>query len=126
LRRTAIDGDLNLYHYQSGQWAGYASGGFMADVRVTGKVVSGSQQQYIIRNSEMGEWSGGVWNMVFVGSTGAPESHCSNSGSPPATTVEETPLIAEKAYIVSEGEGFSLMVPRVEQNKVGVTKDFDN
>jgi len=50
----------------------------MADVRVTGKVVSGSQQQYIIRNSEMGEWSGGVWNMVFVGSTGAPESHCSN------------------------------------------------
>lgn len=50
----------------------------MADVKVTGTVVSGSQQQYIIRNSEMGKFEGGVWNMVFVGSKGAPPSHCGN------------------------------------------------
>jgi hypothetical protein len=41
LRRTIIDGDLNLFHSTGGP-AGYASGGFMADVKVTGKIDSGS------------------------------------------------------------------------------------
>lgn len=45
LRRTVVEGDLNLFHVSPGQQAGgYASGGFMADVQVTGTVTSGSQQ----------------------------------------------------------------------------------
>ena len=44
LRRAIVNGDLNLFHYTSGQpAAGYASGGFMADVTVTGAISSGSQ-----------------------------------------------------------------------------------
>ena len=43
LRRTVIDGDLNLFHYNAGAGAGYASGGYMADVKVNGKISSGTQ-----------------------------------------------------------------------------------
>jgi hypothetical protein len=78
LRRTVIDGDLSLFHYTGGPAAGYASGGYMADVKVNGKISSGSQQQFLLRNVEMNEWENGVWNMVFVGSKGGPESHCGN------------------------------------------------
>jgi hypothetical protein len=42
LRRTVIDGDLQLFHYTGGPAAGYASGGYMADVQVKGKIASGS------------------------------------------------------------------------------------
>ena len=40
-----INADMDLYKWDPGQGpAGYASGGFMADVHVTGKTESGSQQ----------------------------------------------------------------------------------
>ena len=35
---------------------------------------SGSQQQFFTRNSELAQWEGGVWNMVFVGTKGVPAS----------------------------------------------------
>jgi hypothetical protein len=39
-----VEGDLNLFDTTTGQTqAGYASGGFMADVQVTGNCSSGSQ-----------------------------------------------------------------------------------
>ena len=65
--------------------------------------------------------------MVFVGDKNAPPSHCGSQDSPPATTVEKTPVIVEKPYIVSDGNGgYSLMVPRLETDKVGATPGFDN
>jgi hypothetical protein len=44
LRRTVVDGDLNLFDYTGGASAGYASGGYMADVKVNGKINAGGQQ----------------------------------------------------------------------------------
>lgn len=128
LRRAVIDGDLNLFHYTDGQpAAGYASGGFMADVKISGTVSSGSQQQFLLRNCEFSNWQNGVWNMVFVGTTGAPETHCGNEdGAVPSTNINATPSIAEKPYIVMDGEQYKLMVPNLESNKVGVTPGFDN
>ena len=35
----------------------YASGGFIADSRARGTVVNGSQQQFYVRNSQLGGWS---------------------------------------------------------------------
>ena len=64
LRRIYVNGNLNLSQ------KGYASGGYMADIKVTGTVRSGSQQQWFTRNSEIGHWSGGQWNMGRV-----PELH---------------------------------------------------
>jgi len=99
----------------------------MSDSVVKGTINSGSQQQFLFRNSDFGTWKGGNWNMVFVGTKNAPQSHCSHTGGIPATTVDETPLIVEKPYIVSNGsKGYSLMVPKLESNKVGTTPDYNN
>jgi len=64
LRRVHVKGDLSL----SG--SGSTSGGFLADTKVDGNVNSGSQQQWLSRNSAFGGWTGGVWNMAFVGVNG--------------------------------------------------------
>jgi len=95
----------------------------MADVKVWNTVNSGSQQQFMLRNCEVTNWEGGSWNMVFVGSTGVPESNCSDY-----TNVGSTPVVVEKAYLAvdDETESFKLMKPRVEKNKVGNTPGFDN
>ena len=100
LRRVKVDNTLNLYQYVSGDAAGFSSGGYMANVEVGGSIVSGSQQQWFARNSKFGEWSNGVWNQVFVGSSGAPASHCGLDGGSPYTTVDETPSVAEKPFII--------------------------
>ena len=128
LRRLVVEGNLDLYQYfPPYPNAGYASGGYMSDSTVTGTITSGSQQQYFFRNTDIGVWSGGVWNMVFVGNKNAPASHCGLQGGNPATTVDETPVIVEKPYVVSNGNnGYSLMIPRLEKNKVGATAGYDN
>ena len=66
LRRVHIKGNLQLHD------GGYASGGFMADSKIDGTIYSGQQQQWFSRNSDMGTWTGGSWNMMFVGVTNAP------------------------------------------------------
>ena len=67
--------------------------------------------------------------MVFVGVENAPSSHCGKDkekGLHPITTVDETPVIVEKPYVVSNGNnGYSLMIPRLEKNKVGATPGYD-
>ena len=74
----------------------------------------------------MNAWKGYVWNYVHVGNVGAPVDHCSNVNGFANTVIEKTPSIAEKPYIIQEGDGFTLMKPNVEKNKVGVTANWDN
>lgn len=102
--------------------AGYASGGYMADMQVSGNVVQGSQQQWFTRNSNIGSGVGGVWNMVYVGTPGAPDSHCGNeNGTTPVSTVPSAPVVLEKPYIIADGTSYKLMRPKAEWNKVGHT-----
>eukprot|EP00928_Gymnodinium_smaydae_P036429 TRINITY_DN25467_c0_g3_i1.p1 TRINITY_DN25467_c0_g3~~TRINITY_DN25467_c0_g3_i1.p1 ORF type:complete len:539 (-),score=88.75 TRINITY_DN25467_c0_g3_i1:378-1994(-) len=111
LRRVHVDHSLALFEVQGGR-AGYASGGFLADSLV-GTVELGSQQQWMSRNVTAGSITGGAWNIVSVGCTGAPaysESH---------TTVDKTPLIAEKPYITCSGNSFQLRVPAVSASTQG-------
>ena len=35
-------------------------------------MINGSQQQFIVRNSNLDGWTNGVWNQVFSGDIGAP------------------------------------------------------
>ena len=67
-RRMHVLGDLVLH-----QNHGWASGGWISDSLIDGNVDSGSQQQWISRNSEWRTWTGSNWNMVFVGMVHAPE-----------------------------------------------------
>ena len=120
LRRVYVNGDLNLYEYNSGCCAGYSSGGYLADSVVTGTIYSGSQQQWFTRNTAISSWNGGNWNMVFLGNNGSvPSTHCSNSGGWPMTTIESTPVIAEKPYITLVNGKYSIVVPPVETDKIG-------
>jgi len=112
LRRFHVKGNLWLFSGAGGQE--WASGGFLADCHVDGKVVPGSQQQWFSRNAEWGNWSGGVWNNVFVGVPGAPTKWPQN------TSVETTPIIAEKPYLCIDNTGnYSVMVPTVRTNSKG-------
>jgi len=121
MRRMKINADIDLFKYDAGCCAGFASGGYMADVDISGAVQSGSQQQWLSRNSKWGQWNGGVWNMVFSGCENAPASHCGHESNGPFTTIKATPLIAEKPYITELSDKWTLNVPKYETNKVGVT-----
>ncbi|ETO35216.1 coagulation factor 5/8 type domain-containing protein [Reticulomyxa filosa] len=127
LRSVHVNGDLQLYQYNYGCCAGYASGGFLANSVVTGNIYSGSQQQWVTRNTQMGGWQGGVWNMVFVGNTGnVPGTHCSNSGGSPYTTVAFTPTIAEKPFLyLNETSGkYFVIVPSPVYDELGPITEF--
>jgi len=128
LRRVFIQGNLDLYQYNSGCCAGYSSGGYLSDSTVTGTINSGTQQQWFTRNTYMDNWNGGAWNMVFVGSSGhAPATHCGKQGGAQYIAITHTPVIAEKPYITIDSNGkFYLQVPRLEFNKAGPTTAFNN
>lgn len=128
MRRLHVDNNLILYEYRQGEWNGdYASGGFLANSKIGGVVASGSQQQFFTRNSEMQNWEDGVWNMVFMGTDGAPPSHC---GSDPAMcsssflSLDNVPTVAEKPFVTIDSSGrFSLSVPGVRSSSRGT--DFN-
>jgi len=110
MRRVYIKGNLQLFD------KGYASGGFLADSKIDGTVSSGPQQQWFSRNSEWGNWSGGVWNMMFVG---VPDAPVEDWPAKPYTTIKETPLIREKPYLSYDDKGFNVKIPNLKQNSSG-------
>ena len=110
LRRIHVKGNLQLFD------KGYASGGFLADSKIDGKVTSGPQQQWFTRNTELGKWEGGHWNMMFVGVPQAPDENWPNG---PYTTIRETPLIREKPYLAWDKKEFIVMVPELKKNSSG-------
>jgi hypothetical protein len=106
LRRVHVKGDLNLWDN------GWSSGGFIADCKIDGRINSGSQQQWLSRNAEWGKWTGGVWNMVFVGTLNPPAGEWPKS---PYTVIDKTPLVREKPYLLIDDEGrYYVMVPSLQ------------
>ncbi len=98
---------------------GWSSGGLMADTKVDGRVVSGSQQQWYTRNSELGSWAGSVWNMVFQGVQGAPPPNFPN---PSHTVINTTPLQREKPFLYLDGTGtYRVFVPALQANTTGTS-----
>jgi hypothetical protein len=113
MRRMHIRGDLVL---DDGGWS---SGGFLADSKVDGQVRSGSQQQWLTRNSALGNWKGSNWNMVFVGTRGAPTN---SFPDPPYTTIDAAPVIREKPFLFVDGRGaWKVFVPAVRSSAEGTT-----
>lgn len=114
LRRMHVRGNLVLHEMH-----GWASGGWMSDTLVDGTVDSGSQQQWISRNSEWAKWTGWNWNMVFVGDTNAPAGAWP---MPPYTTIDSTPVDREKPFLeVDEHGHWSVLVPSLRRDGKGIT-----
>ncbi len=113
-RRMHILGNLVLH-----QDHGWASGGWMSDSLIDGNVDSGSQQQWISRNSEWRSWTGSNWNMVFVGIPQPPDGEWP---SPPYTKIERTPIVREKPFFIADAAGnWSLRLPALRSKSAGIT-----
>ncbi|WP_078943062.1 RICIN domain-containing protein [Streptomyces aureus] len=112
-RRMHLRGNLAL---DDGGWS---SGGYMADTKVDGQVNSGSQQQWLSRNTEWSNWTGSNWNMVFVGARNAPANSFPN---PPYTTVDRTPVSREKPFLYVDTAGaWKVFVPAVRTDSSGTS-----
>ncbi len=123
MRRFQVAGaNLSLMDYCT---AGpqYASGGFIADSDLS-YTISGSQQQWLTRNSVVAGWSNGVWNQVFSGVVGAPDD--AGFPDPPYTTIDETPMSREKPYLFVDDSGaYNVRVPSAQTNTSGTSWDED-
>ncbi|MEU3457021.1 discoidin domain-containing protein [Micromonospora sp. NPDC006766] len=114
-RRMDIQGNLNL----APNGYGWASGGYIADSRVTGTVQPYSQQQWYTRDSNVGGFQNAVWNMVQSGVAGAPATSFPN---PPYTTLAQTPVSRDVPYLYLDATGnYQVFVPSTRTNASGAS-----
>jgi hypothetical protein len=112
-RRIDVRGSLLLFPASFG----FASGGYIADTKVSGQTSSVSQQQWYTRDSSFGSWAGGVWNMVFSGVGGAPSN---TFPSPPETTLGTTPISRDVPYLFIDSTGkYRVFLPSLRTNASG-------
>ena len=110
-RRMHIKGNLVLHD------GGWASGGFISDSKIDGRVNSGPQQQWYSRNSEFGEWRGNNWNMVFQGIINPPEGIWPDSAF---TIIKKTPVIREKPFLyIDKSDNYFVFVSSLRKDAIG-------
>jgi hypothetical protein len=113
-RRMHVQGNVVLH-----QKHGWASGGWISDSVIDGNVDSGSQQQWISRNTEWKSWTGSNWNMVFVGVKSPPEGEWPK---PPYTKVATVPVVREKPFLwVDAKRNWNVRVPELRKDSTGIT-----
>ncbi|MFJ8681055.1 coagulation factor 5/8 type domain-containing protein [Streptomyces anulatus] len=113
-RRMHVKGGLNL----APDGYGWASGGYIADSKIDGQVGPYSQQQWYTRDSSVGGWGNGVWNMTFSGVEGAPAN---SFPEPPYTTLDTTPISREKPFLYLDGDDYKVFVPEKRENARGIS-----
>jgi hypothetical protein len=116
MRRVHINGLFFLFDYCN---TGFTSGGFIADSEFTGStVVNGSQQQFLVRNTQLDGWTNAVWNQVFSGDTGnVPAQSFPN---PTFTNVPTSPVTREAPFLYQDAGGsFNVLVPTAQRNSSG-------
>jgi hypothetical protein len=123
IRRVNINGaNLSLQDYCT---AGpqFASGGFIADSQIANTggnvIINGSQQQFYVRNSNIGTWTNDVWNQVFSGVVGAPAQ---SYPTPKYTTLATTPVSREKPFLYVDASGnYNVFAPAPRTNSADVS-----
>jgi len=120
IRRAIINGSVVFQDYCASD--DYASGGFIADSEISGDLDFYGNQQYMVRNSDIGGANAcpnGLWNMVYSGVEGAPSpvftgSCQQNTVLPTSRVTEEEPFL----YTDSQGSD-QVFVPAVQHNSAG-------
>jgi hypothetical protein len=116
VRRVHVNGFITFADYCT--QPRYSSGGFLAD-SVIGFGLNDTQQQFLVRNSQIDFWSNAVWNQVFAGVIGAPAQSFPN---PPYTTLPTNPVSREKPFLtVDASDNWGVFVPDVQTNGTGPT-----
>jgi hypothetical protein len=119
MRRVHIKGQLNMGPSNQAPGQGYSSGGYIADSKIDGTVTTGSQQQWYTRETNVGTWTGGVWNTMFSGVVGAPATSFPN---PVYTTQATTPASREKPYLYINSAGkYNVFAPSLRTNAAGAS-----
>jgi hypothetical protein len=124
MRRVDINGGTMSFMDYCSAGPQFASGGFVADSQFTGgTIVNGSQQQFIVRNSNLDGWTNGVWNQVFAGDNGAPaQAFGMPGGAGPYTTLATSPVTQEEPFLcIGPDGGYRVFVPAVQHDSVGPT-----
>ena len=120
LRRDIINGSVVFQDYCATN--DYASGGYIADSEVSGNLDFYGNQQYMVRNSEIGGANGcpgGLWNMVYSGVEGAPapafSGQCHQN-----TVLAASPRTEEEPFLYTDqGGGYRVFVPAVRHDSSG-------
>jgi len=114
MRRLHVKGNLSLHDQ-----GGWASGGFLADSKIDGNVIPGSQQQWFSRNNSWTEWKGSLWNMTLVGNKNQPSEDWPAKGY---TIVDNTPIMREKPFLtIDSSDNYSVFVPNVSKVTQGTS-----
>jgi hypothetical protein len=124
MRRVQVNGLVSLMDYCNGG-PDFASGGFIADTQTAGStIINGSQQQFLVRNSNIDGWTNGVWNQVFSGVIGAPAQNFppNAANGNPYTTLATSPVTRERPFLYVDSTGnWNVFVPAVQTNSSGTT-----
>ena len=122
IRRAIVNGSVVFQDYCSNN--NFASGGFIADSTVSGKLNFFGNQQYLVRNSAIGGAAGcpnGLWNMVYSGVQGAPSpvftGQCQQNTVLPASPVTEE----EPFQYTDSGGNYNVFVPAVQHGSSGTS-----
>ena len=122
IRRAIINGSVVFQDYCANN--NFASGGFIADSKVSGKLEFNGNQQYMVRNSAIGGAAGcpnGLWNMVYSGVQGAPApvftGQCQQN-----TVLSASPVTEEEPFLYTDSGGnFRVFVPAVQHGSSGTS-----
>jgi hypothetical protein len=120
IRRAIINGSVVFQDYCATN--NYASGGFIADSQVSGHLNFYGNQQYLVRNSNIGGATGcpnGLWNMVYSGVGGAPApvftGTCQQN-----TVLPASPVTQEEPFLYTNAAGdYEVFVPAVQHSSSG-------
>jgi hypothetical protein len=120
IRRAIINGSVVFQDYCASN--NFASGGFIADSQVSGDLNFYGNQQYMVRNSDIGGANGcpqGLWNMVYSGVQGAPApvftGQCEQN-----TVLSASPVTEEEPFLFTDSSGnYNVFVPAVQHGSSG-------
>jgi hypothetical protein len=120
LRRDIINGSVVFQDYCATD--DYASGGFIADSKVSGDLDFYGNQQYLVRNSQIGGANGcpnGLWNMDYSGVQGAPAPVFTGSCQQ-NTVLAASPVTEEEPFLYTDASGHDqVFIPAVQHNSSG-------
>jgi hypothetical protein len=120
IRRAIINGNVVAQDYCAAD--NYASGGFIADSQISGDLDTYGNQQYLVRNSDIGGANGcpdGLWNNVFSGVEGAPAPAFTGSCEQ-NTVLASSPVTEEEPFLYTDSRGnYRVFVPAVRHDTTG-------
>jgi hypothetical protein len=122
IRRAVINGSVVAQDYCAND--NYASGGFIADSQISGALDTYGNQQYMVRNSDIGGANGcpdGLWNNVFSGVEGAPGAAFSGQCEQ-NTVLASSPVTEEEPFLYTDSNSdYRVFVPALQHDTSGTS-----